>query len=218
LFCFRAVWATVIIRSANRLPRSLWVPNERLRQRTNARSSRSAWLFVGSTSCLDFLGSLSSLHDVNVRLWAFLDEHYHHAPHAGLLGRAPAAVWAAVPPPLDSFDEKKLREALTTRMRRRVRRDSTVAIGGKDYELDGAHLAGRMVMLCRCLVDLSEAPWVEFEGRRLEVHPVDPVKNARRSRRLRRSEEAAPPHPAFNPPQALLDKASHRVPRKDGES
>src|SRR5258708_288577 len=30
LFCFRAVWATVISRSANRLPRSLCVPNERL--------------------------------------------------------------------------------------------------------------------------------------------------------------------------------------------
>jgi hypothetical protein len=64
-----------------------------------------------------------------------------------------------------------------------VRRDSTVSIDGKDYEVDGAHLAGRLVMLCRCLVDLSELPWVEFEGRRLAVHPVDPVKNARRRRR-----------------------------------
>jgi hypothetical protein len=46
------VWATVISRSAKRLPRSLCVPNERLRHSTNARSSRSAWLLVGSTpSC-----------------------------------------------------------------------------------------------------------------------------------------------------------------------
>jgi hypothetical protein len=42
-------------------------------------------------------------------------------------------------------DEKGLRVALTTRVRRRVRRDSTVSIGGKDYEVDGAHLAGRLV-------------------------------------------------------------------------
>jgi putative transposase len=167
--------------------------------------------------CLDFLGCLSSLHDVNVRLWAFLDQHYHQAPHAGLLGRSPASVWKAFPSPVDAFDEQKLREALTTRVRRRVRRDSTVPIGGKDYELDGAHLAGRVVTLCRCLVDLTELPWVEFEGRRLEVHLVDAVKNAKRSRVLRRDDQAVPPHSAFDPPKALLDQATGRVPRKDGE-
>jgi hypothetical protein len=42
--CLRAVCATVIKFSANVFPRSLWVPNERLRQRTKARISRSAWL------------------------------------------------------------------------------------------------------------------------------------------------------------------------------
>lgn len=166
--------------------------------------------------CLDFLGSLTSLHDVNVRLCAFLDAHYHQAPHAGLYGRSPASVFAATPP-TDAFDEAKLREALTTRARRRVRRDSTVSIGGKDYEVDGAHLAGRLVFLCRCLVDLSEMPWVEFEGRRLEVHPVDAVKNSRRARRAP-SPEAALPHPAFDPPKALLDKALGRRGQKGGES
>ena len=38
--------------------------------------------------CLDFLGPVAALHDVHVRLWAFLDAHYHQAPHAALLGRA----------------------------------------------------------------------------------------------------------------------------------
>jgi transposase InsO family protein len=167
--------------------------------------------------CLDFLGSVTSLHDVNVRLLAFLDAHYHRAPHAGLYGRAPKAIFDAAPPRVDAVDEKGLRVALTTRVRRRVRRDSTVSIGGKDYEVDGAHLAGRLVMLCRCLVDVSEAPWVEFETRRIDVRPVDAVKNARRARR-RRTVEAAPPHPAFDPPKALLDKATGRRVEKGGES
>jgi transposase InsO family protein len=161
--------------------------------------------------CLDFLGNVSALHDVNVRLWAFLDTHYHQAPHAGLYGKSPKAVFEATPPPVDTLDENKLRAALTTRVRRRVRRDTTVSIGGKDYELDGAHLAGRLVMLCRCLVDLSELPWVEFEGHRLEVHPVDKLKNAHRPRRAP-SPEAAPPHSAFDPPKALLDIAVGRKP------
>jgi transposase InsO family protein len=158
--------------------------------------------------CLDFLGSLSSLHEVNVRLWAFLDGHYHKSPHAGLLGRMPQSVFQQMPPRVDNFDEAALRKALTTKTRRRVRGDSTVTIGGKVYELDGAHLAGRIVSLCRCLVDLSEAPWVEFEGKRLEVHPVDPVKNARRVRKTRKPayDESVPAHPAFNPPKAALDK------------
>ena len=166
--------------------------------------------------CLDFLGSLTSLHDVSVRLWSFLDEHYHQAPHAGLMGRSPASVWKATPPLVDSFDEAKLRDALTTRVRRRVRRDSTIPIAGKDYELDGAHLAGRIVTLCRCLVDLTEAPWVEFEGRRLTVHPVDVIKNARRPRTRPQSDQSLPPHTAFDPPKALLDQATGRKPRKDG--
>lgn len=168
--------------------------------------------------CLDFLGSLSSLHDVNVRLLAFLDVHYLQAPHAGLMGQSPASVWKSAPPPPDSFNEAKLRAALTTRIRRRVRRDSTVAIDGTDYEVDGAHLAGRIVNLCRCLVDLSELPWVEFDGRRLDVHPVDAVKNSRRRRSRRRPDEAVPLHSAFDPPRALLDKALGRRPRKGGES
>lgn len=168
--------------------------------------------------CLDFLGSLSSLHDVNVRLWAFLDAHYHLSPHAGLLGQTPANVFQQAPPRLDTFDEAKLREALTTRMRRRVRRDCTVAIAGKTYELDGGHLAGRIVALCRCLVDLSESPWVEFEGKRLPIHPVDAVKNSRRSRQARKPahDESVPAHPAFNPPKALLDKTLGRRPGREG--
>lgn len=166
--------------------------------------------------CLDFLGALTSLHDVNVRLWAFLDAHYHQAPHAGLYGRAPKSVFDAAPAKVDALDESGLRAALTTRMRRRVRRDSTVSIGGKDYEVDGAHLAGRLVMLCRCLVDVTEAPWVEFETRRIEVRSVDAVKNGRRPRR-RRHAETVSPHPAFNPPKALLDKAVGRRAEKDGD-
>ena len=166
--------------------------------------------------CLDFLGALTSLHDVNVRLWAFLDAHYHQAPHAGLYGRAPKSVFDAAPPRVDALDETGLRAALTTRMRRRVRRDSTVSIDGKDYEVDGAHLAGRLVMLCRCLVDITEAPWVEFETRRIEVRPIDAVKNGRRPRR-RRTAEAVSPHSAFNPPKALLDKAVGRRAEKDGD-
>ena len=134
--------------------------------------------------CLDYLGSLSSLHDVNVRLCAFLDEHYHAAPHASLMGKAPGAVFAAGKRTADDLTEEKLRDALTVRERRRVRADTTVSVGGRDWELDQGFLAGRVVTVGRSL--LGGEAWVEHEGQRLPLHPVDPKTNARRKRPPRR--------------------------------
>jgi len=80
--------------------------------------------------CLDFTGALSSLHDVNVRLYAFLDERYHRSPHAGLMGKTPEAVFNATPRHAEGFDEKQLRDALTVHGRRRVRGDCTIPMDG----------------------------------------------------------------------------------------
>jgi len=164
--------------------------------------------------CLDFLGSLSSLHEVNVRLWAFLDGHYHRAPHGGLLGGSPQRAFDTRPSAPGDFDEAALRSALTVRSRRRVRRDTTVRIAGKDWELEAGHLVGRIVTLCQCLVDLTDKPWVEYEGRRYEVHPVNPVHNSRRERPWKKPhlDESAPLPAAFNPPKALLDRATGKRP------
>ena len=165
--------------------------------------------------CLDHLGSVSSLHDINVRLWAYLDTHYHVAPHSSLMGKSPATVFQSVPPATDQLDEAKLREALTTRTRTRVRRDTTVTIGGKAYELDAGHLAGRLVTIGRCLVDIEETPWVEVEGRRLDLRLVDAVKNSRRKRPLRKTAQPSSGEQVhFDPAGALLDKAVGRKPRR----
>ncbi len=97
---------------------------------------------------------------------------------------------------------------------RRVRRDTTLSVDGKDYELDQGYLAGRIVTVARCLVD-DKTPWVEHEGKRLPLHPVDAVANATRKRARRRPPGAAAPvkHVPFDPPGALLDKAAGRTPQ-----
>lgn len=166
---------------------------------------------------LDHLGSLASLHDVNVRLWAFLDQHYHQAPHAGLLGRSPASVWQADARTVDDLDEARLRQALTVTERRRVRRDTTLSIDGVVWQLDQGYLAGRIVSVGRCLADPSVAPWVEHEGKRLDLHPVDAIKNAKTGRQPRRPGVLAPVAKTipFDPPGALLDKAAGRAPAHD---
>lgn len=163
--------------------------------------------------CLDHLGSVTSLHDVQVRLGAFLDQHYHLAPHAGLMGKTPAEVWDASERhrKADVVSEEMLRRALTVRVRRRVRRDTTVSIDGRDFELDQGFLAGRLVTVAYALVG-DDLPFVEHDGKRFLLRLVDAQANAKKKRH--RGEDKLPqPSVPFDPAGALLDRAAGRPPR-----
>jgi hypothetical protein len=144
----------------------------------------------------------------------FLDEHYHVAPHSSLMGKAPGTVFAAGKRTADDLTEEKLRDALTVRERRRVRADTTVSVGGRDWELDQGYLAGRVITVGRSL--LGGEAWVEHEGQRLPLHLVDPKANARRKRPPRRpGAPAATTSTSFDPAGALLDRATGR--RREGD-
>ena len=155
--------------------------------------------------CLDHCTELGSLHDVQVRLLAWLDRHYHVTAHSALMGKCPAEVYEAHAPELVS--EAMLREALLVRGRRRVRRDGTLQIAGTDFELTQGYLAGRLVTVARSLLDPTEPPWVEHEQQRLPLRPVDPQRNARRKEHRSRTGIDAV---AFDPAGALLDRALGR--------
>jgi putative transposase len=160
---------------------------------------------------LAFLGSLGSLHEVNVRLWAFLDEHYHRAPHGGLMGRTPEQVFQKTPRSADTLDERMIAEALTVHVRRRVRRDTTVSMDGRDYELDLGFLAGRVVTIGYSMADPDALPWLDHEGKRRPLKPVDPKANSNRRRPPRRpGHRGQSPSVCFDPNRALLDRAAHR--------
>ena len=158
--------------------------------------------------CLDHLGALTSLHDVQARLLAFLDAHYHAAPHGGLLGKTPAQAWTAAR--CTPLDEARLSAALTVRSRRRVRKDGTVDVDGRAWQLDQGFLAGRVVTVA---VDMTGAgaPVVEHDDHRYRLRPVDAVA-ASRTRRARPAPRPAPRVP-FDPPGALLDRVAGRRPR-----
>lgn len=160
--------------------------------------------------CLRLCGALSSLHDLNVRLHAWLDEHYHRAPHGGLVGKTPEQVFYAVPQEPDRFDEQRLRDALTIRARRRVRRDNTLAMDGQDWETSLHFLAGRLVTVGRSLAEPDRAPWIEHEGRTYPLVPVDPVLNARRPRSRASLDEPHSARVPFDPAGALLGQALGR--------
>jgi transposase InsO family protein len=154
--------------------------------------------------CLDHLGEVRSLDDVNARLRAFLDRFYLHAPHAGLLGRCPAAVYDVAERMPCRPTEDALRDALTVRESRRIRRDTTLSVDGETYEIDQGYLAGRTVTVGFCWLDSPRRPWIEVDGQRLACHPVDPERNAHRARPPRREPAAAPAAPVvFDPSVAL---------------
>ncbi|WP_437753953.1 DDE-type integrase/transposase/recombinase [Sorangium sp. So ce1389] len=132
--------------------------------------------------CLNYLGAVASLVDINTTLRAFLDRRYHPAPHAGLVGKSPAQLYAARPAGDSAVDERALRNALTERTRRRVSGDNIVSVDGIAWQLDQGYLAGQIVSVARCFIAPDEPPWVEHEGKRLVLHPVDPQLNARRKR------------------------------------
>ncbi len=163
--------------------------------------------------CLDHLGAVTSLHDVQVRLGAFLDEHYHRAPHGGLMGQAPADAWAGAT--CRAVDEPALAAALTIHRRRRVRKDGTVDLDGRVWQLDQGFLAGRVVTVVAAHAGLAGDPVAVHDGHRYPLRPADPVA-ASRTRRRRRGQAPTPTIP-FDPAGALLDRAAGRPPRHRGK-
>ncbi len=154
--------------------------------------------------CLNHMGVMSSLHDVQVRLLAWLDRHYLATPHAALVGRTPFEIYDTMLYDKGWVTEEQLRMALTVRARRRIRRDGTLTVAGTLLELDQGFLAGQLVTVARSLLDQTELPWVEHEDEQLALRRVDAVANAKRPRyrRKKRGIDAVP----FDPPGALLDE------------
>jgi len=153
--------------------------------------------------CLDHLAGLESYHDVQVRLLAWVDKHYHATAHSALMGKTPTEAYEAAP--RNAIDEALLHEALIARGNRRIRKDGTVQIAGAEFEVQQGFLAGRKVTIARSLLSPNDAPWIEHEQQRLTLRRVDPRANSNRKRcnRPRKGVDAVP----FDPPKVLLDEA-----------
>lgn len=160
--------------------------------------------------CLDYLGEVGSLHDVRVRLLAFVEQHYHHAPHASLMGKSPEQVWGRHERQTDVRTEQQLQAALVVRGRRRIRGDGTLSIGGIEWEAAQGFLAGRTVTIARALLETQSAPWVETDGQRLPLRPVDPVHNGQTARRSKAQRPARGLDVPFDPAGVLLRAAVGR--------
>ena len=150
---------------------------------------------------LDHIGQVASLADVEQKLRTWLVRFYQDAPHAGILGRAPATVFAEGDKAL--VGKEQLKSALTVRTRRRVRRDSTLSLGGALYEVPFGYLAGQVVTVATCFFD-STTPVLELDGKTAPLRLVDPKANGRTRRQAKRPAPDRAKGPVdFNPGRTL---------------
>jgi transposase InsO family protein len=152
---------------------------------------------------LDHIGQVATLADVEQKLRTWLGRFYQNGPHAGLLGRAPAVVFAAGEKVL--VEKEQLKEALTVRTRRRVRRDSTVSVGGVVYEVPYGYLAGQVVTVATSFFE-SAAPVLELDGKVVRLRVVDPTANSKKHRPPKRPRPARADKPVDFDPGRTLDK------------
>ncbi len=173
-----------------------------------ARGKMERFWRTAREQCLDHTPATASLHDVQLRLYAYLDEHYHLAPHSGLVGHSPAQRWATRQ--LPQVTENKLIEALVVRGQRRVSSDGVVSVGGVLWEVDAGFLAGRKVVIERSLATPQAAPWVVYQDRRRPLRPVRVLDNSHRRRAEPPKSSADIDRIPFDPVQPLVDAAVGR--------
>jgi hypothetical protein len=131
---------------------------------------------------------------LTLRLRYDLLEVYNHLPHESLGKETPHQRWTTDATPLVPLEsETVLREAFVLPELRTVSRDHCVSFAGTVYEVP-VGLAGQRLTLRRALLE-DDALYVDHQGRRIRLHPVDLAGNATsgRARKPRPQERADPP-------------------------
>jgi putative transposase len=137
-----------------------------------------------------FLGELdarriASLEDLNARLWAWLEQVYHHTPHTGLGGQTPLARYQLDLPRIRALGPMaaQIDSLFHHRISRFVRKDGTVSYLGRRFEVP-YELSGRTV---RLVVDPHAQQVVGVEdaaGQSLgQATALDVLANLQRTRR-----------------------------------
>ena len=149
---------------------------------------------------------VTDLADLNARLWAWLEQIYHHTPHAGLDGQTPLARYQKDLPKIRALGAlaAKLDDLFYHRIKRHVKKDGTVSYLSARFEV-AYELAGKTVQL---VVDPHAGVVVGVEdavGNSLGLATrLDAVANLHRVRRK--------PDQPGQPDQAVGDKTPRTGP------
>lgn len=139
---------------------------------------------------------------LTLRLSHWLHQLYNQTPHEGLDLDTPASRWEKDPRPLDfPQDPRWLDNQFVLSLERRVSADNVVSFESTSYEMPSGY-EGQRILLFRDL--LSEELFVFHQGRRVVLHPLDPVRNAYAKRGPRSFDSF---EPASDPPTTAANIA-----------
>ena len=131
---------------------------------------------------------------LTLRLRHDLFQVYNHLPHESLDNDTPYQRWQASTQPLrPAASESALHDAFIVEEHRTVSNDHCISFRGTFYEVPTG-LAGARITIQRALLE-DDALYLTYRDKRIRLHPVDPVFNARggRARKAETDEPVGPP-------------------------
>ena len=162
------------------------------------------------------LKTITTVDELNLRLWSYVEGEYHTRPHSSLGGKTPLQVWESGADDIRwPSDAAWLEAAFHAHVERTARNDSTVQWRGVFYEVP-TYLRGRKVRLRYSLLDTHRVSLLDANVE-IPLRPVNAIANAHRSRDIA-SPLAAEEKPAtgLNAPDLMLnnflDPASPKQP------
>ena len=127
------------------------------------------------------LKTITTLDELNLRIWSYVEAEYHGRPHASLSGKTPLEVWESGAEDIRWVcDHSQLEEAFFGEVQRLVRNDSTVQWRGIFYEVP-PYLRRCKVRLRYSLLDTSRVSLLDGNVE-IPLRALNPVANAHRNR------------------------------------
>jgi putative transposase len=164
------------------------------------------------------LKEVTTVDELNLRIWSYIETEYHHRPHASLAGKTPLEVWESgagdvrwASAPAD------LEQAFYGVVERLARNDSTVQWRGLVFEVP-SHLRRQTVRLRYSLLHPRR---VSVLDRKVEVpiRLVQAEQNAHRFRGTHPPADLPPEKPAsgLNAPDLFLDQITGQTPEPEDD-
>jgi transposase InsO family protein len=161
---------------------------------------------------------VTTIDELNLRLWSFVEAEYHCRPHASHSGKTPLEVWEGDAGDIRWVSDHGLFEkAFFGEAERLARNDSTVQWRGIFYEVP-PYLRRCKVRLRYSLLDTSRVSLLDANIE-IPLRAVTPVDNAHRSRNVAKpSASADKPRTGLNAPDLMLENMIHPGPEPDEDS
>jgi transposase InsO family protein len=129
------------------------------------------------------LRKVTTIDELNLRLWSYVEAEYHHRPHESLSGKTPIEVWESDAEDIRWVpDHSRLAAAFFGETERLARNDSTIQWRSICYEVP-PYLRRCRVKLRYSLLDPTRVSLLDANVE-IPLRAVQPVANAHRSRNV----------------------------------